>query len=841
MQSTIFIDVILPLPVPKLYTYRVPFNLNPFIKGGIRVVVQFGRNKLYTALVRNVHQTPPKEYEAKYIESVLDEYPVVNEKQFAFWEWIAAYYMCNIGEIMNAALPGGLKISSETKLLLNPDFLKNYTELSDKEFLIVEALELNGVLSMEEVSQIIEQKTVYPLIKSLIEKSIVLVEEEIKEKYKPKIETFIRLSQKAGNEEFLKALFDQLEKQAPKQLDTLMAVISLSRSSALPDKGVKKTEIIKRTEGAQAAINSLIKKEILEIYTRETGRLEVGIAGNGYSKKLNELQQQAFNEVETQFQDKDVVLLHGVTSSGKTEIYIKLIEKAISEGKQVLYLLPEIALTAQIINRLRNTLGNKAGIYHSKYNENERVEVWQKIIGKRNVEDDLVSTQTDSRNSKIETYSVILGARSALFLPFDNLGLIIVDEEHETSFKQFEPSPRYHARDAAIVLAHLHGAKTLLGSATPSVESYYNAQTGKYGLVELHKRFGGVQMPEIFVADVKEASRKKLMKSHYSPMLLENIALALENKEQIILFQNRRGFAQQLQCDLCGWAPQCIRCDVSLTYHKNFNRLRCHYCGYNHQPSKACNACGSNEVKMKGFGTEKIEDELAIFFSNARVSRMDLDTTRGKNSHKQIISLFESHQIDILVGTQMVTKGLDFDNVGLVGILSADNMLQFPDFRSNERSFQLMAQVSGRAGRKNKRGKVIIQAYNPEHPIIKNVIVNDYFSMYTWETMERKNFHYPPFYRLINFTLKHRDIDLLNEASAFFADSLKLKFGNRVLGPEFPLIARIRNLYQKKILMKIEKEASVVSVKKQVQDILTDFIQHENFKSVRVITDVDPI
>ncbi|HET6245211.1 MAG: primosomal protein N' [Bacteroidetes bacterium] len=841
MQETLFIDVILPLPVPRLYTYRIPFDSNALIKTGIRVVVQFGPNKLYTGLVRKIHQTPPKEYEAKYIEQILDLNPVVNEKQFVFWEWLSSYYMCNIGEVMNAALPGGLKISSETKVILNPYFGSDYTSLNDKEFLIVEALELNQVLTLDQVSEIIDQKTTYSVIKSLLEKGAIVVEEEIKEKFKPKTETFIRLTETSTKDEFLKELFDGLEKKAPRQLDVLMAILSLGRGEGGSARNVKKSEVLKKAEGAEGAINALVKKGILEVFSRETGRLEMGEAISGYSKKLNEFQQKAYDEITAQFKEKDVVLLHGVTSSGKTEIYIKLIEKTLAQGKQVLYLLPEIALTAQIINRLRNILGDKAGIYHSKYNGNERVEVWQKLIGTKNglnPKDEEVPGDDQKENAP---YSVILGARSALFLPFDNLGLIIVDEEHETSFKQFEPAPRYHARDAAIVLGNFHKADVLLGSATPSIESYYNAQSGKYGFVELMKRFGGMQMPEILVADLTEASRKKLMKSHYSPLLLENISLAMENKEQVILFQNRRGFAPQINCSMCGWIPQCTRCDVSLTYHKNINQLKCHYCGYSHRPPSTCSACGSAEVKMRGFGTEKIEDELSIFFPNAKVGRMDLDTTRGKNSYKQIISDFEEHKIDILVGTQMVTKGLDFDNVGLVGILSADSMLQFPDFRANERSFQLMAQVSGRAGRKNKRGKVVIQAFKPEHPIIKNVIANDYLSMYIWEMMERKNFFYPPFHRLIGFTLRHKDIDVLNQGAKYFGDLLKKQLGNRVLGPEFPTIARIRNLYNKKILVKIEKEASIGTVKSQIQEMQNIFSHHKEFKSVRIITDIDPL
>lgn len=825
MKETYFIDVVVPLAVPNYYTYRLPFDLNGSVRVGARVIVQFGRNRLYTALVRKIHQVPPRAYEAKYIEAVLDESAVVNERQFQLWEWMASYYMCHIGEVMNAALPSGLKLSSETRILLNPGFGKNYEVLTDKEFLIIEALELNEVLSLNDVANIVEQKTVYPIIRAMIEKGAVIVEEEVKEKFKPKLEAFVRLPLQENMEEYLKGLFEKLEKKAPKQADALLAYVKLSGGFSAVGTEVRKSEITKAVEGSDAAIANLAKKGILEVYTKESLRIEASTDEGGNIKNLNEGQQRAYNEINEKHREKDVVLLHGVTGSGKTEIYISLIEKAIKEGKQVLYLLPEIALTTQIINRLRNSFGDKVGIYHSKYNENERVEVWNKLLGLKGQ----------------EKYSVVLGARSALFLPFENLGLIIVDEEHETSFKQFDPAPRYHARDTALWLARLHGAKTLLGSATPSIESYYNANCGKYGLVELLTRFGGVQMPEILVADLKEATRKKLMKSHYAPLLLEQIKEALEKNEQVILFQNRRGFAPQLHCNRCGWMPECTRCDVTLTYHKHINLMKCHYCGYSQKNPKECLACGSPEISFQGFGTEKIEDELSIFFPGKKIARMDLDTTRSKNAYRLIISDFEEHKIDILVGTQMVTKGLDFDNVGLVGVLSADSMLKFPDFRANERSFHLMAQVSGRAGRKQKRGKVVIQAFDPLHPVINDVIENNYLSMYNREMMERKNFQYPPFHRLIEFTLQHRDIDIINEGSKEFAEGLRKLFGNRVLGPEFPAVARIKNLYHKKIVLKIEKEGSINQVKSSIRELMNNFSQHKDWKSIRVVVNVDPV
>ncbi len=841
-RTTYFVDVILPLAVPNLYTYRVPFELNDAIAIGQRVVVQFGRGKLYSALVRTIHENPPKQYAAKYIDSILDEHPIVHAKQFELWDWMSQYYMCNIGDVMVAALPGGLRLASETKIVLSLEYSKKIADvnlkISDKEVLIIDALEVKNVLTLQDISQIIEQKTVYPIIKSLIEKGIVLIQEELKEKFRPKIETYVRITDQADNEDNLKIIFDTLERKAHKQLDVVMAYVTLSKRYSKERVEVKKSDIMKMIEGAEAALKSLVKKNIFELYDREVGRLANYDSENKISA-LNEIQQQVLNSIKKQFfgkdpeestsdiaQTKDVVLLHGVTSSGKTEIYVKLIEEALAKGKQVLYLLPEIALTTQIINRLRKYFGDTVGVYHSKFNENERVEIWNDVLNSR------------SENSK---FQIILGARSALFLPFSNLGLVIVDEEHDTSYKQYNPAPRYNARDGAIYLSHIHKAKTLLGSATPCLESYFNAQERKYGFAEITQRFGGVQMPEIEIADVKEATRKKQMKSHFSPLLLDTVTLALEKKEQVILFQNRRGFAPQLECNMCAWVPQCSNCDVSLTYHKVSNQLRCHYCGYSIKPPSKCAACGDTDLKMKGFGTEKIEEELNIFYPRAKIARMDLDTTRSKFAHQHIIQDFEEGNIDILVGTQMVTKGLDFDNVSMVGILNADSMLNFPDFRSFERSYQLMAQVSGRAGRKNKRGKVIIQTQNPEHSIIQEVIANDYLSMYTNQLIDRKEFNYPPYFRLIEITVIHKDVNMVNVAAKYLADALKHHFSKRVLGPEFPIISRIRNLYHKNILLKIERDASVNQVKKIVSELLIKFKSNADYKSVRIQIDVDPM
>ena len=822
-NNTKFIDVILPIPVPNLYTYRIPRDLEEDIKEGVRVIVQFGRSKMYTAIVRNVHNKAPEAYMAKYIEAILDESPIVNEKQFKLWEWISDYYMCCIGEVMNAALPGSLKLASETRILLNEDFDRNYDELSDKELLIVEALELQNVLSLKDVSEILEIKTVQPIIKSLIEKKAVGVEEEINQRYKPKMVDYVKLNEGIDNEENLREIFDQLSR-APKQLDILMAYIHLRNTGEIDEHGVKKVNLQKTASVTSSVVNQLVKKEIFEVYKKQEGRLIATGEEVEEPKAFSEHQQEAYDQINTNFKDKDVVLLHGVTSSGKTEVYVRLIKEMIDRGKQVLYLLPEIALTTQIINRLKQYFGDEVGVYHSKFNENERVEIWQKTNSKKD-----------------DQYKIVLGARSALFLPFNNLGLIIVDEEHENTFKQFDPAPRYHARDSAIVLATLHKAKVLLGSATPSIESYWNANNEKYGLVQLTKRYGGVKLPEVLCADVKDETRKKKMTSHFSSLLMSYMEEALEKKEQIILFQNRRGYAPLWQCEDCGFTPQCVRCDVSLTYHKHSHHLSCHYCGYAKKPMKTCAACGSSKLKMIGFGTEKIEDELGIVLPEVKVRRMDLDTTRNKNAYQNIITEFENREIDILVGTQMVTKGLDFDNVSLVGILNADSMLNYPDFRSFERAYQLMAQVSGRAGRKSKRGKVLIQTYNPNHWVIQQVIKNDYEALYRQEIIERRNFSYPPFFRLVRLTVRHKERDLVDAGAEELAKNLKAIFKNRVLGPEYPSIARIKNYFNKNIVIKFEREASATKVKNAINELLIDFNQSPTYKSIRVIVDVDPM
>lgn len=830
MRITLFAEVLLPLPVPGTFTYRIPYEMNDEVEPGKRVVVQFGKKKIYTGLVKSVHEKVPAGYIPKYVLSILDPAPVVNELQFRFWDWMSEYYMCHPGEVMNAAMPSALKLASETRIVQHPDFNGETDHLNEKEYLVAEAIDIQKTLTISEVSRIVEYKKVIPLIKNLIEKKVVLVEEELKDRYRPKVESFVSLTTEYSTDTKLQQVFNDLEKRAFKQLELLMTFIRIAGEVKTEVVEVKKSELLKIANATASTLNALVKKGVFKINEKESSRLEEFEARTSPETIVfTEKQQTASDEIQAAFEKQQVVLLHGVTSSGKTELYIRLIEETINKGKQVLFLLPEIALTTQIINRLRKYFGDQVGVYHSKYNEFERVEIWNNVI------------KSGGEIEGTQRYQVILGARSALFLPFNNLGLVIVDEEHDSSYKQYAPAPRYLARDAAILLASMHGAKTLLGSATPSVESYFNAEHGKYGLVELTERYGGVQMPEIMVADLKNETRRKLMKSHFSSLLVKNMEEALEKKEQIILFQNRRGFSLRLECDQCNWLPTCKNCDVTLIYHKYNNQLKCHYCGYSTRVPERCPECGFTGITMKGFGTEKIEDDLSIFFPKANIQRMDLDTTRSKNAYQKIISDFEDRRIDILVGTQMVTKGLDFDNVSIVGILNADNLISYPDFRSFERSFQMMAQVSGRAGRKQKRGKVIIQTYNPYHAVIQYVIDNNYEFMYRSQVQERRLFKYPPYYRMIELQLQHKDPNFVNAAANELANALKKQFGKRILGPEFPIVSRIKNRYLKNILIKLEKSEKTAPMKRRIAEIIDWFNTQSQYKAARVVVDVDPV
>lgn len=813
-RETLFVEVILPLSLAINYTYRVPFELNESIAVGKRVVVQFGKHKIYTALVKNIHQQPPEFYEAKYVIDVVDDEPVITSKQFEFWDWITSYYLCNEGDVMSAALPTGLKLASETIILLR-DELPNDLVLTAKEAMIVEFLHAKIRMAIDEVVVLLGQKTVYPIINSLIGKEVIYIAEEVIEKYKPLTKSFITLNPFYKEEDNLKQLFALLDK-APKQLDALLAYLKLAKK----DPSIAKQQLLEESGSGQAAIKTLVDKDIFLQQKRQVSRLAQGEEEFEVNFKLSAAQEQAFNEIHEQFLTKDVVLLHGVTASGKTQLYIKLIEEAISNGGQVLFLLPEIALTTQIVERIRRYFGDKIGVYHSKFNDNERVEIWNKVLN--------------------GSYQVVLGARSAVFLPFKELKLIVVDEEHESSYKQHEPAPRYQARDAAVFLAHLHQTKIVLGSATPSIESFYNASNGKYGLVSLNERFGGVQLPIQDVVSIAEETKRKKMTSYFTSVLIDDMSAALENKEQIILFQNRRGYATILICATCGYAPKCVNCDVSLTFHKSSGKLHCHYCGYHQSSLNICPACGSVHIEQKGFGTERIEEELSLIFPDVKIARLDLDSTRTKNGMQQIISDFQDKKTQILIGTQMVAKGLDFDNVSLIGVINADTLLNYPDFRAFERSYQLLAQVAGRAGRRDKQGKVCIQAYNDTHRIIKQVVANDYEQMYADEMDERKQFNYPPFSRLIFINVKHKDANVLNHASTYLANTLRAQLGNRILGPEQPLVSRIRNYYIKQIIIKTEKNAAIQKVKAIVKETIKEFNAQKEFKSVITQIDVDP-
>lgn len=818
-----FVDVILPLPLQASFTYALPPEMDGQVQIGCRVVVSFGRKKFYTGIVRNVHYLKPQEYEVKEVSAVLDEHPILVPLQFRFWEWLADYYLCTQGDVYKAALPSGLKLESETVVEYNPDF-EAAEPLSEREQKVLDLLAVEPEQTVTRLEKESGLKNILAVVKSLLEKDALFVKEELKRTYKPKTETRVRLTEAARNERRLHFFFDELQRRAPKQLDLLMKYIELSGCLGEREvREVSKAELLKRSGATPAVFSGLVDKGVFEVYQQEVGRLETVSQAVMSLNELNVHQQRAFDEIRASFRVKNVCLLHGVTSSGKTEIYIHLIDEAIRQGKQVLYLLPEIALTTQITERLKRVFGSRLGIYHSKFPDAERVEVWQKQLSH-------------------ESYDIILGVRSSLFLPFQRLGLVIVDEEHENTYKQQDPAPRYHARNAAIILASMCGAKTLLGTATPSVESWYNAtEGGKYALVELKERYKEIQLPEIIPVDIKELQRKKRMNGPFSPLLLQYVREALEQKEQVILFQNRRGFAPMIECHTCGWVPKCKNCDVSLTYHKGLNQLTCHYCGYTQPVPRQCPACEGVDLRNRGFGTEKIEDDVKAIFPEARVARMDLDTTRTRTAYERIIHDFQQGRTDILIGTQMVSKGLDFDHVSVVGILNADTMMNYPDFRAYERAFQLMAQVAGRAGRKNKRGRVVLQTKRIDHPIIPQVMHNDFEGMVAGQLAERQLFRYPPYYRLVYVYLKHRNEQLLDVMAQTMAAKLRAVFGARVLGPDKPPVARIQTLFIRKIVLKIETNAPMARARQLLVQVQQEMVAEDRFKSLIVYYDVDPM
>ena len=820
-NDRIFADVILPLPLPKFFVYSVPENFVPGLAIGKRVIVQFGRKKYYTAIIVKLHNQAPVGYDVKEISSVLDERPVVNVLQLQFWQWISEYYMCAVGEVMKSALPLGLKLESETYLCFNPLF-ENFGALSEKESLLLEQIRSNNNISIKKLSGQLHAKNFLPAIMALYEKNAILMDETLAKGFVPKKEIYVRLTAKGQNEEFLNNFLDKL-KHAKKQQILLYDYIKLSgifEKHVINE--VTKKQLLESSKTSFSILKTLVKKGVFELYNREISRLGSFNSNVKELPLLSEPQQKALEDIQIAFGTKNVILLHGVTASGKTEIYFHLIKDVLAQGKQILYLMPEIAVTAQMINRLRNHFGDRVGVYHSKYSDNERVEIWNRL------------NSPDGNG-----YQVILGVRSSVFLPFNNLGLIIIDEEHETTFKQTDTAPRYHARDAAIMLAKLHSANVLLGTATPSIESYFNALSGKFGLVTLNERYKGIMLPEVKLINLGAVKKKGKLKPDFSTILIDAIENCLNKSKQVIIFQNRRGFSHYIECRECGWIPRCQNCDVTLTYHKSLNKLVCHYCGFSMNMIHSCPKCNTSGLQTISPGTEKIEEELAIFFPSAKIARMDLDSTRSKNAYEKIITDFECKKIDILVGTQMITKGFDFSDVGLAVILNADLMLNYPDFRAYERSYDLMVQVSGRAGRKAERGIVVIQTYSPGLPIIRNIINNDFIEMYNSQVEERKQFQYPPFYRLIKINVKHRKAEMCVEIASRLASGLRTELGNSVLGPDKPLIEKIQNFYIRNLMIKIERNISTVKIKQQISNGILKICKE--YKSAVISIDVDPV
>jgi len=813
----LFAEVIIPLAIPKTYTYAIPAGMQQSAIPGVRVEVSFGRQKRYSGIIKSISAIGPKGFDPKPILQVLDPEPVVYEQQLAFWNWMANYYMCSEGEVMAAALPTQLKLSSETILMLNEEYGEDFSDLDDQEYLVAEGLLLKKELKMEEVQDILDASHVYPVVKRLLEKKACIAWESLKEKYVPKRENFVHLHANYHSEEALADLLNQWNNRAPKQLELLLAFLHLQRTEG----EVRQPALLKKADATSSQLKGLVDKQILVVSKHAVDRLPMQSKEVKIDFTLSPVQTLALEKLFKVLQEKEVCLLHGVTSSGKTQVYIKLIEAQILAGKQVLYLLPEIALTAQIIRRLQEHFGGYIAIYHSRFNPNERVELWNKV--------------------KKGEIRVILGARSALFLPYADLSLIIVDEEQDASFKQQDPAPRYNARDAALYYARMCNAKLVLGSATPSIETYAQAVSGKYGLVEMFERYGGVELPSIEVADTRGVVNNKMVRHMITPILKEAIDKALAEKKQVILFQNRRGYAPYKICGTCGFIPHCAHCDVTLTYHKLHHRLQCHYCGTSYPVQLTCDACGGATWVERNFGTEKVEEDLIAMFPDHTVARMDIDTVKGKYAHDEMIRSFEKHQMDILVGTQMVVKGLDFEHVALVGILDADGLLGFTDFRVNERSFQLMEQVSGRAGRRGQRGSVIVQTSNPGHPIIALVAAHDYKAFYTQEMESRKLFHYPPYTRLIQLFFRHTDKLKALNAADFFASRIQPMFGDYLIGPAEPVVNRVRNKYIYEILLKLPRDGSKNTMaRNHIQQVMAVMLNDPHFKSVHVQVNVDP-
>ena len=822
-----FADILLPLALENTLTYGIPADLQLAV--GQRVVVPLGKRKRYTGIVTRLHDEAPAEgVELKYVEEVVDEAPLLLPAQLQFWEWLANYYICTKGEVLKAALPSGLKLESEMRLI-RAESPADVNEMTPLQQAIYHLLDAEKPTTLEDITSKLKRTSIINSVRQMIESGWVEVRETMRESFRARTETYVRLPESVVLEDKIDALFDGLRKGG-KPYALLLAYTDLARSAAalrlrnpklLAD--VSRSQLLQRVEGGDAALRALIEKGYLKSYSVEVGRLKTCAATETLGMRpLNDHQQRALEQIKTSFEQHDITLLHGVTSSGKTEVYMKLIEDTLAEGKQVLYMLPEIALTTQITTRLGRVFGDKMGVYHSKFPDAERVELWKRQL-------------TD------KAFPLILGVRSSLFLPFQNLGLIIVDEEHETSYKQQDPAPRYHARDAALVLAKQLGAKVLLGTATPSLESFYKARQKRYGFVEMRERFGGVELPEIIVEDVKELKRKKMMKTPFSPRLKEEIQAALERKEQAILFLNRRGYSPVLDCHHCGWTPKCTQCDVSLTFHQREQRLVCHYCGKSYDVPRTCPNCHEADLRDIGYGTEKIQAAIEAVFPTARTARMDLDTTRSRAAYEQIIRKFQQGETDILIGTQMLTKGLDFDRVSVVGIINADQLTNMPDFRAHERAFQMLSQVAGRAGRRGNQGKVVMQTRQVEHPLTQQVVTNDYFGMYAEQMQERQLFRYPPFYRVIHIFLKHRDDRTVEAASAYLASLLRPHFPTDLLGPERPLVAKVQMQYIRKFMLKVAPNLQPASIRATLRAARNVVAEHPEFKGLTIYYDVDPL
>ncbi|WP_304475684.1 primosomal protein N' [uncultured Muribaculum sp.] len=823
-KARLYAEVILPLPLFGTFTYSIPTTLEGKAAVGHRVIVPFGRKKYYTGIIESITPVAPEGFEVKDISSVLDPWPVVKHPQLKLWEWIAEYYLCTAGDVYKAAVPAGLKVESETFIELNPDYEEMPdARMTDREAIIMQSLDHNGKMTPAEISKKTGLNSIESTISSMVERRMLIIAEKLIERYRPKKETLVRLAVDRNDNEAMHKVFDAVKgaKKQEMMLITLLDNLNKRQQQQLPPE-VPRQHLLEQSGLSPAILAALASKGIVEIFTREINRFNYTGTEQGELPKLSAPQSEALDSIHRMFIDKNVTLLHGVTSSGKTEIYIHLIDYILKKGSQALYLVPEIALTTQLTRRLQKVFGKRVIIYHSKFSDNERVDIWKRMLHD-------------------PSPCVVIGARSSLFLPFSRLGLVIVDEEHESSYKQFDPAPRYNARDCAIVLASMHGAKTLLGSATPAIETYYKALNGRYGLVTLSERYEGVQLPLIEIVDLNDERQRGRISGPMSARLAMMSREAVKGGEQVILFHNRRGFAPVVVCKQCGYVPKCQNCDVSLTYHRKAGEMVCHYCGATYKLPTICPACKELAIEVYGYGTERIEEIAESSFPGARIMRMDLDTTRNKDSYLNIINDFSLGKADILVGTQMVTKGLDFERVSLVGILNADNLINFPDFRASERAFNMLEQVAGRAGRRNKRGLVIVQTSQPAHPILSYLQAHNYEGFYEHELEERRRYGYPPFTRVINIYLKHRDEDLLIKAAAGYAETLRHLFGNRILGPDEPHIARIQSLYIRKIMLKVEIQASMSKVKAILRSVYEAQMADKSLRSLVVYYDVDPM